>query len=193
MVLSSETDIRLRKRQAWGAFWKMKSIFRSKSLPIGIKIQIFSTSCLSILLYGCESWVITQQLEQMLDSFATNCYRVMLSLKRADRVSNNDIYKLVGMDRLTSTIQRRQLQYVGHCIRKEKRDLINQYVLYYPRPSHGKPRAGRKHLTYPDYIGKLINSDSPPTVDEIRKAAQNRHEWRQKIVNACRPIVFAID
>ena len=132
----------------------------------------FSTSCLSILLYGCESWVITQQLEQMLDSFATNCYRVMLSLKRSDRVSNSDIFKLVGMERLTSIIQRRQLQYVGHCVRKEKRDLINQYVLYYPRPSHGKPRAGRKHLTYPDYIGKLINSDSPPTVDEISVVAR---------------------
>ena len=122
MVLSSETDIGLRKGQTWDAFWKMKNIFRSKTLPIRIKIQIFSTSCLSILLYGCESWVITQHLEQMLDSFATNCLRVMLSLKRADRVPNSDIYKLVGMDRLTSTIQRRQLQYVGHSLRKEKRD-----------------------------------------------------------------------
>ena len=52
---------------------------------------------------------------------------------------------------------------------------------------------GNQHLRYPDYIGKLINSDSPPTVDEIRKAAQNRQEWRLKIVNACRPIVFAIE
>jgi hypothetical protein len=97
------------------------------------------------------------------------------------------------MDRLTTIIQRRQLNYVGHCLRKDKLELINQYVLYYPKPSHGKTTPGRKPMTYPDYIGKLINNYAPSSVDEIRKEAQNRKEWRQKFVNVCKPTVFAVD
>ena len=80
------------------------------------------------------------------------------------------------MNRPTTIIQRRQLKYVGNCLRKDKIELINQCVLYYPKPSHGKTKPGRKPMTYPEYIGKLINSDTPPSVDEIRKAAQNRTE-----------------
>ena len=59
MVKSSETDISARKAQAWEAFWKMKDIFRSKNLPIKLKKNILQAACLSILLYGCESWIIT--------------------------------------------------------------------------------------------------------------------------------------
>ncbi len=75
------------------------------------------------------------------------------------------------MDRIITIIQRTQLKHVGEV------ELINQYIiLYYPKPSHGKTKPGRKPTTYPEYIGKLINSDTPPSVDEIRKAAQNRTE-----------------
>ncbi len=97
------------------------------------------------------------------------------------------------MDRLTTIIQRIQPKYVGDCLRKDKVELINQYVLYYPKPSHGKTKPRKKPMTYAEYIGKLINNDTPPSVDEIRKAVQYRTEWRQKFVNVCKPTVFAVD
>ncbi|KAL0159315.1 hypothetical protein M9458_043040, partial [Cirrhinus mrigala] len=120
MVKSSETDIRVRKALAWAAFWKMKDIFRSNTLPIRLKTNIFQAACLSILLYGCESWILTEKLKQCLNSFATNCYRVMLNIKRLDRVSNVEIYQKIGIDPLDLQIQRRQLRYVGHCLRKQE-------------------------------------------------------------------------
>ena len=40
MVVSSESDIRARKGQAWGAFWKIKDIYRSKTIPIRLKTDI---------------------------------------------------------------------------------------------------------------------------------------------------------
>ncbi|GAA6068867.1 uncharacterized protein LOC118408508 [Tachysurus ichikawai] len=88
MVKSSETDINIRKALAWAAFWRMKDIFRSNNLPIRLKTNMFQAACLPILLYGCESWIITEKLKQSLNSFATNCYRVMLNIKRMDKVSN---------------------------------------------------------------------------------------------------------
>ena len=194
MVISSESDIKIRKAQAWAAFWKMKALFRSKTLSIHLKRNIFQAACLSILLYGCESWIITNQLEHSLNTFANNCYRVMLNIKRSDRISNQEIYNKIGLDPLTTIIQRRQLSYVGHCLRKDRnKELISQYVLYQPRPSHGHQKPGKPTLTYPDYIGKLINKDIPPSVEEIRIAANNRTEWKRRIVDACKPLVFSVD
>ncbi|RXN37862.1 endonuclease-reverse transcriptase [Labeo rohita] len=157
MVKSSETDISVRKALAWAAFWKMKDIFRSNTLPIRLKTNIFQAACLSILLYGCESWILTEKLKQCLNSFATNCYRVMLNIKRLDRVSNVGIYQKIGIDPLDLQIQRRQLRYVGHCLRKQEHELINKYILYQPIERHGCRKRGRPKLLYPQYIGTLIN------------------------------------
>ena len=45
MMLSSETDIKIRKGQAWGAFWKMKDIW--KSMKYNEKIMKLGKSALN--------------------------------------------------------------------------------------------------------------------------------------------------
>ena len=119
--------------------------------------------------------------------------RVMLNVKRLDKVSNNKILESVGIKHpLNLTVQRRQLKFVGHSLRRAEDELINEYVLYTPEPYHGQRGAGRPPLLYPDYIAILINIDTPPTIKEIRRAAQNRQGW-QRIVDACLPTSFAVD
>jgi hypothetical protein len=192
MMLSSTTDIKVRKGQAWKAFWKMKNIWKSTTIPIHLKINIFKASCLSILLYGCESWIITNKLETTLNSFATSCYRIMLHIKRLDKISNNTIYEKAKQEPLVQAVQRRQLRFIGHCLRRNPNEFINTYALYTPKSGHGKRKRGRPRLNYPDYVARLINNDEPPTIDEIRKTAADRKGWH-KIVVACKPQLFAVE
>ncbi|CAF4342901.1 unnamed protein product, partial [Rotaria socialis] len=79
---------------------------------------------------------------------------------------------------LTQTIQRRQLRYIGHCLRRNTNEFINMYALYTPKSGHGTRKRGRPRLNYPDYVARLINNDTPPTIEEIRKTAVNREEWQ---------------
>ena len=135
-----------------------------KYLPLRLKINIFKASCLAILLYGSESWILTANLEKSLNSFATYCYRVMLNIKRLDKRKNEDIYKIVSQEPLAITVQQRQLRFLGHCLRKDVGELINKYVLYEPKPSHGKRSRGKPRMLYPEYVGKLISSEFPPSI-----------------------------
>ncbi len=41
LVASSEKDIKCRKGQAWGTFWKMEKIFKSPAVDINTKVRIF--------------------------------------------------------------------------------------------------------------------------------------------------------
>ncbi|CAM4364063.1 unnamed protein product [Leuciscus chuanchicus] len=191
-IASSEADIRARKGQAWGAFWKMKNVFLSKTLPIKLKLNIFEAACISILLYGCESWIINQKMQNSLNSFATSCYRIMLGIKKMDRISNKAVYEAVEKNQLILQIQQRQLRFVGHSLRRDLNDQINKYVLYAPEERHGKRSRGKPRTLYHTYIGKLINNDMPPTADEMRRAASNRTEW-SKLVTDCKPVLFAAD
>ena len=92
-MLSSETDLKVRKGQAWGAFWKMTDIWKSTKTNLNLKINIYKASGLSILLNDCESWIITQKLASNLNSFATDCYRMMQNIKWQEIITNEAIYK----------------------------------------------------------------------------------------------------
>ena len=97
-IESSESGIKIRKGQALGAFWKIKDVFQSKSkiFPIRLKINIYQAACVYILLYGYESWIITENLRGSLNNYATNCYIIMLGIKRLDKIPNRNIYATVG-------------------------------------------------------------------------------------------------
>ena len=158
MVASTDNDIKVRKGQAWAAFWKLKNIWQANNISIDIKLRLFQASCLSILLYGSETWTITEYHRKTLDSFATNCYRIMLKIKRIDKISNDEIYKRVNRKPLTTTIFKRQLEWVGHMLRRDTNEPIRKYALYQPPSQLGKARKGRQPLNFIDHIANLIIS-----------------------------------
>jgi hypothetical protein len=174
----------------------MKDVFRSKSVPIKLKIQIFEAACVSILLYGCESWIINQKLNNALNSFKTNCYRIMLCIKRIDEVSN--VYKIVCRNHLTLQDQDRHLRYLGHSLRRNENDFINKYVFREQDQRNGPRGADKPRMIYHKYIGELINKRTPPTINEMRKVAskgtpgQARKEWKKFLVGF-KSTLFEVD
>ncbi|XP_068756758.1 uncharacterized protein [Montipora capricornis] len=55
MMASSSGDFKRTKGLAWTAFWKLECLWRCPSISISIKIKLFNTTCVTVLLYGCES------------------------------------------------------------------------------------------------------------------------------------------
>ena len=74
MVASGSSDLKRRKSLAWCAFWKLEQLLKSPHISITTKVKLFNTTCVTILLYGCESWVISQDMENKINAFATSCY-----------------------------------------------------------------------------------------------------------------------
>ncbi|XP_068703873.1 uncharacterized protein [Montipora foliosa] len=86
-MASSASDFKRRKVLAWGAFWKLERFWRSSQLPISTKVNFVYTTCVTDLLYGCESWVLSQDMVRKIKAFATSCYGILLDIKRKDHVS----------------------------------------------------------------------------------------------------------
>jgi hypothetical protein len=164
----------VRRGQAWVAFEKMKSIWRSKIVDITLKAKLFRWSCVSILTYGSESWILTDKLSKQIDAYATTAYRQMLGIHWTDKVSNERLYSLNQQRALSEIIKQRQLRVIGHSLRRDPTKLVNQYALYIPRENHGKRGRGRPAMSYAKYFARLINNEVPPTESEIRALAANR-------------------
>ena len=143
---SNSGDFKRRKGLAWTAFWKLEHLWRCPSISISTKIKLFNTSFVTVLLNGYESWVLSKAMESEINAFGTSCYRIMLNIKRIDRVSNATIYDLTQAAPLVENVRTRQLRFLGHVLRLPDDEPCKEYALYIPR--HGRRKPGRQRTLF---------------------------------------------
>ncbi len=79
---------------------------------------------LSVLLYGCESWALTAAQLLRLEVFHRGCLRQILSVRRLDGLSNDELYEkcgtltqrdgvLVPLERIANHWHRRLRRWLG--------------------------------------------------------------------------------
>ena len=125
---------------AWAAFAKLKSILRSPKVKLNLKIRLFIAACISIILYGCETWILTETLIEKLESMREHA---TVSLC----VTNQSLYQLTGQVPLRETIREPQLKFTGHCICMPTDELVNRFVIYESRIKSSL-RLGTPRTTY---------------------------------------------
>ena len=154
-------------------------------------MRLFDAACLSILLYGCESWLLSKTLTNKLDVYARKCYRIMLNInQKKDHITNEALYKMAGNQRkVNEMVRERQLQFTGHCLRLSPDEPANIYMLYqYNIRTEKHQRQPR--LTYTKQIANHICSDKTGvllTADEIVKYAKNKSDWKKIIAAPKKP------
>ena len=182
-MASAASDFKRRKALAWSAFWKLERLWGSYQLSISTKVKLFNTTCVTILLYGCESWVISHDMESKINAFATSCYRIMLNIKRKDHVPNTMIYSMTNTEPLIHHVWNRQLRFLGHILRLPEEEPASRYALYIP--PHGNRRPGRPRTSYLAYIQRLLGyEEGSIQADQIATLAKDRSARRSPVV-AC--------
>ena len=90
---NTEKDIAVRKALAWKALNKLDKIWKS-ILSDEVKLNTFTTLIESILLYGCESWTLTQAQSKRLDGCYTRMLRKVQNKGWKDhgKISNSVLY-----------------------------------------------------------------------------------------------------
>ena len=162
---------------------RLERLWRCPNISISTKIKQFNTTCVTVLLYGCESWVLSKAMESEINAFGTSCYRIMLNIKRIDRVSNAKIYDLTQTAPLVENVRTRQLRFLGHLLRMPDDEPCKEYALYIP--PHGKRKPGRQRTLFLRYIQYLLaDTDNMIGPGKLSEVAQDRCGWR-KLVVAC--------
>ena len=68
-------EVNLRIQKARGSFSKLRKVWLNKSLCKDTKIKIFNACVKSVLLYGCETWLVTKEIQCKIQTFANRCLR----------------------------------------------------------------------------------------------------------------------
>ena len=93
---SKEVNSRIQK--ARGSFPKLRKVWLNKSLCKDTKIKIFNVCVKSVLLYGCETWLVTNEIQCKIQTFVNRCLRYILRIWWSNIISNKDLRKVRGQE-----------------------------------------------------------------------------------------------
>ena len=107
-------------QKAWGSFSKLRKVWLNKSLRKDTKIKILNACVKSVLLYGCETWLVTNEIQRKIQTFVNRCLRYILRIWWPSIISNKDLWKVTGQEDINLEITKRKFRWIGHTLRKEE-------------------------------------------------------------------------
>src|ERR1043165_9928997 len=175
IINCSRAVTKIRIAKATATLKAMDKIWRSKAIKMETKMKVLQTCIFSVVLYGCESWMVIKDIEQKILAFERKCYRKILRIDWTQKVTNKKLYKRICLkENIMKKLIRRKLGLFGHiCRMKDDRKIK---TLMFGR-MEGTNRRGRTHREWlDDVIGWGRTS-----LQELRQTAMDRERWRSLV------------
>ncbi|KAJ4435345.1 hypothetical protein ANN_17958 [Periplaneta americana] len=152
----------------------------SNLLSKNLKVRIYKTVILPVVLYGCETWTLTLRKEQKLKVFENKALRKIFGAKRDEvtgewrKLHNTELHALYSSPDIIRNLKSRRLRWAGHVARMgESR---NAYRVLVGRPE-GKRPLGRPRRRWEDNIKMDLREVGYDDRDWLN-LAQDRDRWR---------------
>ena len=143
-----------------------------------LKLRFFIATIESILLYGCESWTLTEALEKSLDGTYTRMLRKAQNIHWSSHTPNEILYG--KLPKVSDKIASRRMQLAGHCFRHP--ELCAQPLILW-EPKHGHRGRGRPKATFLD---TLKHDTGAGDASELATLMAERKIWRGHVVGRLR-------
>ena len=160
-----------------------------KRIGTDLKVRNFNTFSGSIFLYNSELWTLTETQQQQIDSFHRRLLRRVIDIRWPKIISNDDLYKKVGVEKWSDTIRRRRLNWLGHLMRLDEGTPVRRSLR--EALTDVRRKVGRPCLTWIKVIEKdlaKINIDldvNGSTPDELLEKlvdlTKDRKKWRDTV------------
>jgi hypothetical protein len=131
----ASTDVSVRIEKARGSFSKLRKVWLSTLIRKDTKIRIFNTCVKSVLLYGCETWLVTSEIRRKIQTFVNRCLRYTLRIWWPNIISNKELWKATGQEDINLEIRNRKFRRIGHTLRKKDGEIPKAALLWNPQGS----------------------------------------------------------
>ena len=131
-----------------------------------------------MLLYGAETWTLTETLEKKLDGAYTRMLRYIKNINWQDRVPNTTLYEKFAP--ISARLRERRLKFVGHVYRSRQTAPQPATDLLFWKPTAKFCSGKGRKLTYRDLILKDLDIEDP---EDIRDIFLDRDKWKQHVAS----------
>ena len=170
-------DIKARLGKARAAFISLNNIWKDNALSIKTKVKVFNSNVKSVLLYGSETWSLSQTWTRKLQSFINGCLRRILKIRWPDTIRNTSLWERTGQRPISQEVGQRRWRWIGHTLRKPGSSTTRQVLKWNPQGQRrrGRPRATWRRQMEDDM--KRVGLQWKETV----KSAQDRELWKSVV------------
>ena len=124
---------------------RLKPIWNDQNITLGSKGRLMRTLIISILLYACETWTLTIELQRRSKAVEMRCYRRLLHISYKDHITNEivctQIQTAIGpYEDLLTTMKTRKLRWFGHVTRPSGRAVKRSYKAQYQGKEKGEDK-----------------------------------------------------
>ena len=168
---NSQHDIQCRKTQAWAAVHALDKVWRAPICRL-TKLKIFRTMVKPILIYGCDSWSLTQSVEDALDGTYTKMLQKIQNVSWRRHMTNQELYS--SLPRITTIVRQRRLRLAGHVMRHD--EAANKVLLWKP---DGPRRRGRPTTT----LQNILEKDTNLSGTNLIAAMKNQNLWKEIVMS----------
>ena len=129
-------------------------VFSSTLQSKNLKIKIYRTTILPVVLYGCETWSLTSREERRLRVFKNRVLRRVFGPRRDEvrrewrKLHNEELNDLDSSPNIVRVIKSRRMRWAGHVARK--RESRGVYRVLVRKPEEKRP------LGRPGVDGRII-------------------------------------
>ena len=114
---SSLPDIKNRIQKTCGNMVSFRKYFGSKRVARWRKVHVLQAFFLPVVTYCSETWTLTAQAKNELDTFWNKQHRKCYGVTKRDRIEMDTIRKELNVTKLSDYIEERRWNYYGHVSR----------------------------------------------------------------------------
>ncbi|KAJ4450445.1 hypothetical protein ANN_01869 [Periplaneta americana] len=154
-IKDTRVEIKHRINMVNACYYSVEKLLSSSLLSKNLKVRIYKTVILPVVLYGCETWILTLREEHRLRVFKNKALRKICGAKRDEvigewrKLLNTELHALYSSPDIIRNIKSRRLRWAGHVVRMA--ECRNAYRVLVGRPE-GKRPLGRPSRRWEDNI-----------------------------------------
>ncbi|KAJ4452127.1 hypothetical protein ANN_03645 [Periplaneta americana] len=119
-VNDTREEIKRRINMGNACYYSVEKLLSSSLLSKNLKVRIYKTVILPVLLYGCETWTLTLREEYRLRVFENKVLRKIFGAKRDEvtgewrKLHNTELHALYSSPDIIRNLKSRRLRWAGH-------------------------------------------------------------------------------
>jgi hypothetical protein len=186
--LKDDEDVRTRIKKAAGQVGGLRPFFRSPHIDLETKVRVYLAIPMNTVLWGCESWALTEDLIRELRVFHHRSLRKILNINMFEveeqRITNATIWERTNVPDILILAQRRQLRWIGKLARMPMKRLPRRLLAAWvenPR-KRGRPQTSLRNTmieTLKEALDDQVSKDAP--LEEWIDSAKDRSLWENII------------
>jgi hypothetical protein len=173
-------EIKSRLNLGNACYHSVHSLLSSRLLSRNVKVKIYKTIILPVVLYGCETWSLTLREERRLRVFENRVLRRIIGPKRDEvtgewrKLHSEEFHNLYSLPDIIRQVKSRRRRWEGHVARMGEERKVYKVLVGKPK---GKRPLGRPRRRWEYEIRMNLREIVLGCVDWIR-LAQDRDWWR---------------